>query len=624
MQFRILGPLEAEADGSAVPLGPAKQRALLGVLLLHSNEVVSTATLVDALWGERPPATAAKLIQVYVSRLRRALGENGGGILRTRPPGYLAALAPAQLDASQFEQLLAEARERARDGAHERALAGYEAALALWRGPVLADVEHESHVLVEAERLQEQRLAALTERVDCELELGRHRRVIAELETLTAQHPLQERFWAQLMVALYHAGRQSEALAGYQRARRALLDQVGLEPGPELRQLEKAILAHEPSLKLTALSQPTKATPPPNRTDKPARPRSRDWMRQRRIAAAAAVLIVLSTLASVAALLGRGSSKPALAAVPSDSVVAVDPRTNDLVDQIRLHTRPSAIAYGDDALWVGARDDGTLLRIDPRTHEIRTIGIGAPPVRIAIAAGFVWVLTDAHTLVQLRSATATLVRTVALPRRASVGRHAGYALGSPNPRCGTLTAEAHAAWIGCWLPVALRVDARTGAVTQIVAACAGGMTFDGRSVWCAGATVSPDLAAHPQGELSRIDPLTRRLTETVSPPAVGPEDYVTGLAAAANRIWATNQNGTLWDVDPTLGRAVAVVTLHHKPAQIATMADTVWTANSDATLSRIDIDGPTLVRTVPLGPYPRTTYPVDLAAGAERVWVAMH
>jgi DNA-binding SARP family transcriptional activator len=247
MEFRILGPLEVAEGGVPVALGAPKQRALLAVLLLHANEVVSAERLVDELWGEAPPARAAKLVQHYVSGLRKVLP---AGVLLTRAPGYLLRVEPGQLDLFEFERLLEGAKRGAAEGEVAPAADLYRHALSLWRGPALEDAALEGHAAREAARLDDLRLAVVAERIELELQLGRHAELVGELELLAERHPYQERFRAQLMLALYRAGRQAEALEAYQATRRTLLDELGLEPSHELQRLERAILEQDPSLEL--------------------------------------------------------------------------------------------------------------------------------------------------------------------------------------------------------------------------------------------------------------------------------------------------------------------------------------------------------------------------------------
>jgi DNA-binding SARP family transcriptional activator len=243
MDFRLLGPLEVLEDDRSLALGGGRQRALFVVLLLHANEAVSTDRLIDALWGETPPRTAAKSIQVYVSRLRKEFGD---GRLVTEAPGYVLRADRLELDLGRFEQLVAEARrDEPEPAAHK-----LRRALALWRGPALADLAYEPFVQAEIARLEELRWAALEQRIDADLACARHEELIAELQSLIAEHPLRERLRCQLMLALYRSGRQAEALSAYRVARSELADELGLEPCEEMKELEQAILRQDPALDL--------------------------------------------------------------------------------------------------------------------------------------------------------------------------------------------------------------------------------------------------------------------------------------------------------------------------------------------------------------------------------------
>jgi predicted ATPase/DNA-binding SARP family transcriptional activator len=231
MEFRLLGPVEVLGDeGELLPIPGTRPRAVLALLLLHPNEAVSTERLIDAVWGDDPPATARGALQVHVHALRKALGADR---IVTRAPGYLLRVGEEELDTARFERLASE--ERFRD------------ALALWRGPALADVAEEPFARPEAARLEEARLSVLESRLAADLEAGGHDDVAAELEALVAAHPHRERLRAQQMLALYRSGRQADALAAYRDARVAL-DELGLEPSPELRALEQRILRQDPGL----------------------------------------------------------------------------------------------------------------------------------------------------------------------------------------------------------------------------------------------------------------------------------------------------------------------------------------------------------------------------------------
>ena len=263
MRFLILGPLEAYDGERRLSLGGTKQRALLAMLLLHANEVVSSDRLVDALWGDADSADAAKALSVAVSRLRKVLEPerspgDRGRVLVTRPPGYVLKLDPDQLDRDRFERLVLEARSVEDPGTAAGVL---REALALWRGSPLADLVYESFGQGEIARLEESRLAALEHRIESDLALGHHDELVGELEDLTAQNPLRERLRGQLMLALYRSGRQAEALATYQAARTILVDRLGIEPGRPLRELHQAILQQDPGLDLRVRKQPAAETP---------------------------------------------------------------------------------------------------------------------------------------------------------------------------------------------------------------------------------------------------------------------------------------------------------------------------------------------------------------------------
>lgn len=241
MEFRLLGPLEVIEQNRLLALGGGRQRSLFGALLLHANEVVSTDRLIDALWGRAPPLTAAKIIQVYVSKLRKELGE---GRLVTRAPGYVLKVDRSELDLGRFEQLLGEARRADPHAAAQK----LRRALALWRGPALADLTYEPFVQAEIARLEELRWLALEQRIEADLASGRHAELVGELEALVAEYPLRERLRWLLMLALYRSARQAEALECYSHARRELSEQLGLEPSEELKRLQQAILRQDPEL----------------------------------------------------------------------------------------------------------------------------------------------------------------------------------------------------------------------------------------------------------------------------------------------------------------------------------------------------------------------------------------
>src|SRR5215213_4379029 len=241
LDIRILGPLEVADGDRVVALGGAKPRALLAVLVLHLNEVVTRERLIEEIWSDAAPATAVKSVQVYVSALRRSL-PTMAPVLLTRSGGYVLQLDPDAVDARRFESAVHAGRRALEDDRYECAAETLKEGLALWRGPPLMDFTYEPFAQAEIARLEELRLAAFEARLDAELRLGRHAALIGELEGLVAAHPARERMAGQLMIALYRNGRQADALDVYRRARAHLDTEFGLEPAPELRALQLAVL----------------------------------------------------------------------------------------------------------------------------------------------------------------------------------------------------------------------------------------------------------------------------------------------------------------------------------------------------------------------------------------------
>jgi DNA-binding SARP family transcriptional activator len=279
-EFFVLGPLEAIVDGTPIAVQAEKPRALLAVLLLNRNRVISTSELIDQLWGDDPPETAGSALQVYVSQLRKALGPDR---VETKPPGYSLRVADGELDLDRFEALAAAGR--------------YEEALTLWRGPALAEFRSEPALRQAGERLDDARLDAIELRIDSDLARGRHVQLVPELEELVEREPFRERFRAQLMLALYRSGRQADALEVYRQTRERFVEELGLDPSPELQELEAAILRHDESLRRPAPS----VAPEP----KPPAPASR----RRRVALAAAALLATAVAAGAAVVaLSHGGS----------------------------------------------------------------------------------------------------------------------------------------------------------------------------------------------------------------------------------------------------------------------------------------------------------------------------
>src|ERR687891_612034 len=370
MEFRILGPVEVRDDGRLVRLGGGKQRAVLALLLLNANRVVASERMIELLWGERPPATAATALHGHISSLRKALGPD---VIATRPPGYVLETAIGELDLERFEWLQAEGRDALERGDPGRAAERLRAALGLWRGEALSDIGFEPFVQTEAARLEGLRLDAVQDRIEADLTAGRGTELVGELERLVAAEPLRERFWAQLMLALYRSGRQAEALDAYRRARQTLVSQLAIEPGPELREFERRILAQDPTLGAR------RRVPTPLR-------RSANVRLALVLMALAAIGVIVTTLL----LLG---GDPGRTAVPADSVAIIDLRRNAVVGAIPVLQDPGPIAAGAGLVWAVSLDSQSVSRIDPQARRLLgTKGVGEVPGNVAGAAGEVWVL----------------------------------------------------------------------------------------------------------------------------------------------------------------------------------------------------------------------------------------
>ncbi len=246
VEFGLLGPLRVVVDGRLVPVQAARHRVVLAALLVRAGELVTVEELAEAVWGEALPASPRKVVQTYVARLRKLLG--GSGLIQSRPGGYVLAVARADVDVGRFEVLVERAREAAGRGDRHAEAEVLRQALGLWRGEPLADVASEVLGRDAAARLAEQRLGVLQRRIGADLVLGRHGELVAELQVLTERYPLREGLWAQLMTALYRCGRQADALGAYQRVRRLLAEELGIDAGSELEALHQAILTNDPAL----------------------------------------------------------------------------------------------------------------------------------------------------------------------------------------------------------------------------------------------------------------------------------------------------------------------------------------------------------------------------------------
>jgi len=574
LELRILGPLEAWRDGRAVDLPAGKPRALLAVLLLQRDEVVSVDRLVDELWGERPPATAAKNVQVYVSHLRRALGD---GVLDTQAPGYVLRLEPGRLDAERFRMLMEEARRHEPAQASER----LGQALALWRGPPLADFSYDSFAQDEIRRLEELRLSALEDRIEADLALGRHEDVLPELETLARENPLREHLQGLLMLALYRCGRQAEALEAYRALRGRLVDELGLDPGPELQQLERAILEHDP-----ALAAPARVAPQDK--DVAVKVPSRFHVPHSRLLIAAGAIVVAAVAAGTGVRLSEGSRR--LHASPN-SVAVIDADHDSVRRVIEGAGRLGGIASGPHAVWATDTANGFLLRIDPSSGTIQDrIPVGDHPTGVAVGDGQVWVVNQLDmTVSEVNVRARKEVAKFAVGNGADaiafgdgsvwVANDTDGTLSRIDPtrttRTNTIPLDGAPAAIatgpqGVWVTIPssgelLLIDPKIDQVVQRTPIGNGptGVAVGSGAVW---------VANTPDDTVTRVDPGSPKLTK------INVGDAPTGIAYGNGAVWVANsKSGTVSRIDPTTGSKRGVE-LTNEPTALAYAGRDIWTA----------------------------------------------
>ena len=644
MRYRVLGPLEVETDTGPVTLGGQKERRLLALLLTRPNQVVPVEALIGGLWGEHPPVTAAKTLQSHVVRLRRALepGRTRGAaseVLVTRDPGYLLRVAPGALDAARFEAQAASGRRALAEGSAELAGSLLGEALGWWRGRAFEGFLDSDVGAAESDRLAELRLGAVEDRVEAELRLGRHRGLVAELEGLVREQPLRERLWAQLLVALYRSGRQADALLAYQRARRVLVEELGIDPGAELRRLHAAILAQDPALDLPAPAEPDLARKPPQapepavgqeeaaqglslhetaqasraaagaaepmpsqtatsrshlrlvRTEpadeladrrEPGRDRPAVHASPRRprwrLAVAGLVVALLVPAALVAnRVAGRDES---VAAIASNSLGLIGLKAGTLVGQVPLEARSGQVAAGEGAVWVANPEQGKVARVDAATRRVvQRITVGRDPAGVVAGDGAVWVANSGERSVSwINPATNTVVKTVPVGNGPT-----GIALGNGS------------VWVANSLDNSVsRIDPNKGVVvaTIPVGGTPSGVAAGLGAVWVTNAT---------EGTVSRISPSSNTV---VRPILVG--NGPGAIAVGAGAVWVANGlDGTVFRIDPAREAVVATVGVGDGPNAVAVSLGAVWaTSELGGTVTRIDPDTNTAARTIEVGSAP--------------------
>jgi YVTN family beta-propeller protein len=607
--FGILGPLEVSRSGCVVPLGGPRQRAVLALLVLEANRVVSMDRLAEDVWGGDPPEGWVTTLQTYVFHLRRALEPDrargvSGGVLVTRNHGYLLFVNREHLDAALFQDGFTAGRAALQGGRYTEAAETLREALALWRSPVLADLADYAFIRPEAARLEELRLAALEARIDADLALGRHDALTAELEHLAGEHPLRERLHGQLMLALYRCGRQAEALAAYRRARDLLADQLGIDPGEPLRHLHRSILAHDPALdwsddrQRVAEAHPAgSGSPVPSPAPQRRRPRPAPgshmlgWGRRRghRLLVAGLALVVIATAAIV------GVARPwagGPAGLPGNSVGLIDTSGGRVGAAVSVGS-PAGLAYGDGSVWVVNGTEGTVSRINPATHAvIDQIPVGSAPSAVAVTRENVWVTNSGDgTVSQINAAANTVVQST------QVGNVPVAIASGPS---------------GVWVTnsgddTVDRIDPSTGKVTRTVQV--GGQPD--------GIAVGPDavwVANGEDGTVTRIDPATGQPGGPL-PVGSGPA----GIAVTPAAVWVTNSlDQTVSKINPATGTVTDIVGVGDGPGAIVATEDALWVSDEfDSTLDRIDLRSGEVTRNVLVGSSPR-----GLAATPSGVWVA--
>ncbi len=541
--FRMLGELEVLVDGRPVALGGAKQRALLALLLLERGHAVSTDRLIDAVWSERPPATVHKSIQVYVSGLRKALGENR---IVTRGRGYELVAGPDEVDVDVFDALVT----RATGAPAARAAEQLREALALVRGRPLADVALEPWGASEIGRIEERILAATEARIEADLELGRHAMLAPELEALVRQHPFREHLLELLMLALYRSGRQVEALETYRRGASGLRDELGLEPGRPLQQLEASILRQDSAL------------------DVPAAPR-RQRLRRRgwKLAATGAVAVLAAAAAAAAVALTRGESA-SLESLPP-GVAIISSSDGSLVAHIPTSEipEPSEVVTGNGHFWVWGLHPFQLVEIDPRTGRILR-HVSSPfsgDANWYLPSGRdVW-FTAGRELVRVDTAEGRAVDRYVLAAASTenvlawVTRCFGSLWVADNPDSLVLRVD----------PATGRTRARIPAQYPYAIACGDGGLWV--SWWDKG--------------LHRIDPRTNRVVAAAATPA----PFVNEVAVGGGFAWVSNEaEGTVSKVDRE-GNVVAVYETGDGAHQMSFGDGRLWVANQDVgTVTGID------------------------------------
>jgi YVTN family beta-propeller protein len=584
--FSLLGPLEARINGEALPLGGARQRSLLALLLLHANEPVSRECLIEGVWGAERPSTIGAALNVHLSKIRKLLATaDTDALLVTEPHGYVLRVDPERLDVPRFERLVREGREALVAGRAEEAAATLDRALALWRGPPLAELALDASLDGAVARLSELRLSGLEDRFEAGLQLGRHSELVAELEEFVHEHPLRERARAQLMVALYRSGRQAEALQAYRHVRALLADELGLDPGPELQRLEKAILVQDASL---ALSEPGRPATAP----------------ARRVSAVVAVALVLAAIFALGRS-GPGAQAPEglsdVVLARASDVAVIQPETNKVVARVPVGSSPALIREGDDKVWVADQIDLTVTEIDLESRRVlRTVGIGFRPDDLAARNGAVWAFDKEERVL------ARLTRGPAWDRF----EHADFA------EVDRIALDDHAVWLAGGRRL-IRVDAASGAVVSNVSlpVAVDGLATGGSGVWAVSSSARAVL---------RLDPFTAEIRDRISMARErGSSPQALAISADDDFVWVLDgDEAMVAKIDPDLHDVVETYRLGVGRGSLALAAGegAAWVSNAfDGTVTRID-GGTDEVASIAVS---ADSSPKDVTVAGGLVWVSV-
>lgn len=588
----VLGPLVVMRGAEGVRIASARQRAILAVLALHAEEVVSVDDLVDAVWDEASrPESAAGALQTQISRLRTLLGD---GMVETRTPGYVLRVPPERIDVHILRTATADAQRALADDHPERARRLAESAVGLLRGTPLADVA-DAPFAAEAQRmLEEARLAAFESLIQARLELGEHAELVDQLRALVGEAPYRERLWAQLMLALYRSGRQAEALDAYAEARRRFAEELGLEPSPSLAGLQAQVLHHDPALA------------PRHRARDPARP-PRTIGRPGRVAGAIAALVAVCAAALITMDAFSGARPGGAPAEPSatGSIVRLDATTGAVKDRVPVGLAPGPIAVGAGAVWALDLDAETVTEVRSG-QPVVTFALGAPLIDVAAgnelfvgtgmpAAGTQIAGPVVAAIQRVNPATRTVRAKTIVPREATVDRPPDQQLAFADGALLSIAADGSV--------VRIHDDLVDGHLRGIVGTS---IASGGAGVW----------VVQDDGTVARLDPRRFAVTARSHPAATS----LGSLAVGAQEAWAgAPADGVVWRIPTTDPLQAQPITLQRGVGAIAVSDGAVWVANPLAgTVTRLDERTGRVRQTIPVGGEPR-----GLAAAGNDVWVSV-